>query len=541
MATALTLPASVRSRSCFTQYMGGLAIDQAFFDQAVHTIDKMGMDKIWEINEAQPPSMFSRSIWALAASMATAGLDPQMPKCYTEQLMAKTSVAIDGKGQPDAASQKTEITDEWGSPPYVITRGTAVIPVNGPLSKQPSSLEGMFGGSSTVGMRKALDLALADPQVERILFHIDSPGGTVAGTGDLGDDIFAASTQKPIASFIEDMGTSAAYWLASQTAHIYASQYANVGSIGVIWTVYDTSEAYEKEGIKVRAITSSPGKAFVVDGMPITAKQMAKMQAHVDSIYTAFLGVVARGREVSAQDARVMSGDADVYNAPLALEKGLIDNVMTFREALADFAANGKKMLRSNAPITMLVREKSSMPAQASSDSSAGERDSNSQVLIVPPEESSVTPDPEPAGQPAKAAPVTISAEEHKALLAKADQGAEALKIVQAIQAKQAEDAKAALASERERLTAEYPMISKEAVAACESIGALRALESVARAAGGKRLAADPKSGKGDEKGPQTLEQQVNTEADIKEWQAFNDARYNETLGGAAPNPEVKE
>lgn len=515
MTPTLSLPASVRDRSCFTQYMGGLAIDPMFFDQAVHTIEKMGMTKIWEINEKQPPSVFSRSIWALAASMRMAGIEAELPESYKEQ----------AKAAPAAGSKEVEVTDEWGSPPYVISKGTAIIPVNGPLSKQASSLEGIFGGSSTVGMRKALALALADPQVERVMFHVDSPGGTVSGTGDLGDDIYTASAKKPIASFVEDMGTSAAYWIASQTAHVYASQYANVGSIGVIWTVYDTSEAYQKEGIKVRAITSSPGKAFVVDGMPITDKQVAKMQAYVDATYQAFVSVVARGRGVDVKAARTMGGDADIYNAPLALEKGLVDAVMPFAEALADFSANGKKMVRKEARIEAVVRTKQSTPPVAAAVSDTGMQDSNTPVHMMPPEESSVTPEPESAGQPAKATPVTMSADEHKVLKAQAEQGAEALKIVKDLQAKQADEEKAALALERERLVAEYPTISKEATAAMPTMAALRALENQAKAAGVRRTPADPQ---GTVRSTQTAEETNKAEAEA--WQKDLDARAKSLL-----------
>lgn len=505
----LELPASVQGRACFAQFIGALAVEQAYFEQAIVQINKVGMPAIWEANEKRPAGLYNPNVLAIAAALATQGHPVTVPKAGDAQM------------------------DEAGIPAYAISRGTAVIPVNGPLSKQSSSLNSMFGGSNTVGMRKALALAMADERVERVMFHIDSPGGTVAGTGDLGDDIFAASHKKPIASYIEDMGTSAAYWVASQTAQVYASPYANVGSIGVIWTVYDTSEAYQKDGIKVHAIMSNPGKAFAVDGMPITKQQMAKMQAHVDATYSHFLGAVARGRGVSFDAARAMSGDADIYPAAQAQQKGLIDGVMSFGDALGKFANEPAVRLTAlpaqpAAPaaqtLTMQVIETavgfdgsaassgagsfngtvstgggggvgaavSTIGSDVSGAASAVGSGFSTPSGIVGSEESSVTPEPETAGQPAKAAPVTISAEEHKLLQAKAAEGSEALKIVKAMQEAQAKAAASALAGERDRLMADYGL-SKEQVEACPDAASLRALESVARSVGAKRTGADPK------------------------------------------------
>lgn len=520
MTTALTLPASVRDRPCFTQYMGALAIDEQFFEQAVKTIEAMGMPAIWAANEKVPPSVFNTSIWSLAVSLRTAGIDVELPDASAYK--------------PPAASEGAQQTDEYGTPPYVIVKGTAIIPVNGPLSKQASSLQGIFGGSSTVGMRKALALAMADSKVQRVMFHVDSPGGTVAGTGDLGDDIYLASAKKPIAAFVEDMGTSAAYWISSQAGAIYASQYANVGSIGVIWTVYDTSEAYQKEGIKVHAITSSPGKAFMVDGMPITKQQFAKMQAYVSSVYNSFVAVVARGRGVGLEEANTMAGNADIYPASAALDLGLIDAISTFHDALIDFAANGKpRAVVASADARMKKRATPAATDGAAAETfliappdgaeraspDADEGDSNTAQNLHDSEEPHMDPPANPAAKPASA-PVTMSADEHAKLTANAAAGAEALALVKQMQTQQANAAASALVSERERIVAENPIITKAAAEACKDLDSLRALESTARAAKVQRTGADPGTRSAAEK---TADEEA--AAEIKAWQADLGAR----------------
>lgn len=494
---AIEVPAKVQNRACFQQWFGGVAVSQEFFDHAMSLMKGMDLNAIIDANEkAGAQSIFNPSVYSLAVALRIAGFEAKMP---------------------EAAHDHGTTADESGVPPYVISNGTAIIPVNGPLSKQPSSLQSIFGGSSTVGMRKALGLAMADSRVQRVMFHIDSPGGTVAGTGDLGDDIFAASSKKPVASFIEDMGTSAAYWVASQTATIYASPYANVGSIGVIWTVADTSEAAAKEGIKVHAITSSPGKAFAVDGMPITKQQFAKMQAHVDATYQSFLAAVARGRGISVEAANVMAGDADIYDARTAQQNGLVDRVQSFHDALVEFAtATGSPLRLRNSPtstasgsqagilryVSIYTDSTAPDPLQSiavlpqspitNAATGAGDGEINTGLVIEHPGATPVTPNPENTAAKDGAAPNSFSPEAIADLQRDAKAGVEALKIVKSMQEQQQKAAAASLDAERERMMADYGL-AKEHVQACSDLPALRALEAVARSQKAQRSGADPK------------------------------------------------
>lgn len=62
----------------------------------------------------------------------------------------------------------------------------------------------------------------------------------MAGTDDLARDVKAASRAKPLWAHIEDMGASAAYWVASQASKITAnSETALVGSIGTLQVIHD--------------------------------------------------------------------------------------------------------------------------------------------------------------------------------------------------------------------------------------------------------------------------------------------------------------
>ncbi|GAG00107.1 unnamed protein product, partial [marine sediment metagenome] len=127
----------------------------------------------------------------------------------------------------------------FGGPGYAISDGVAVIELTGVLMKAVSS---MGSGTSTVETRRQIRSIVQNSFVEKILLLIDSPGGTVAGMTDLADEVARAAKQKPIWAYIEDLGTSAAYGVASRAERIYANRTAHVGGIGTYGVVLDLSK-----------------------------------------------------------------------------------------------------------------------------------------------------------------------------------------------------------------------------------------------------------------------------------------------------------
>lgn len=208
----------------------------------------------------------------------------------------------------------------------------AVVALRGILMKGQSSL----GGTSTVQLRRDIRQAVADPAIGGILLHVDSPGGTVAGTADLAADVRAAAKVKPTWSYIEDLGASAAYWVASQATKVIANApTALVGSIGTLQVVTDTSEANSRAGIRTLVFSTGLLKGLGTPGAPVTDEQAAHLQSLIDAVQVAFDQDVKRGRGLmSAELAAVRHGG--VMLAPAAEAASLIDGVMPLTKVLAD-------------------------------------------------------------------------------------------------------------------------------------------------------------------------------------------------------------
>lgn len=215
----------------------------------------------------------------------------------------------------------------------------AVVSLSGILMK------GMpwFGGTSTVMARRELRAAVANPDVKGIIIAADSPGGTVSGISDLAAEIKAASKQKPVWGFAEDLTASAAYWALSQTDRIVANNAkALIGSIGTIQVVYDVSAAAEKDGVKTLVISTGPLKGTGAMGAPVTDEQKAYLQSIIDSLQEQFDSAVRQGRNLSAKElTAVRHGGA--MTADAAMQANLIDAIQPLGKVIADMAQTIKR------------------------------------------------------------------------------------------------------------------------------------------------------------------------------------------------------
>lgn len=217
----------------------------------------------------------------------------------------------------------------------------ALIRISGPMSKGRSK----FTDASTIDIRRAVRNAARDEQVASLMLAIDSPGGMVAGTAELADEIRSARARKPVVAYIEDLGASAAYWVASQADAIYSNRTAEIGSIGVLAVVNDTSGLAERSGVKVHVISTGPYKGAGVPGAPLLPEHLSDMAERVGTVADHFFGAVQAGRKLTKSQMATVT-DGRVFDAQRAQELGLTDGVKTFDEAFAEAAYRQPKRRR---------------------------------------------------------------------------------------------------------------------------------------------------------------------------------------------------
>lgn len=247
------------------------------------------------------------------------------PDWFSQSVQAVRSGVLQPKAQDDEADTRNYENM------FAIEDGIAHIGIVGMMIKGVSK----YGGTSSVNVRRRVRESAADPGVKAILLHIDSPGGTTAGTAALADDVKAANLSKPVHAHIEDLGASAAYWIASQASHITAERSSMIGSIGTIAYIVDTSGEFEQKGWKAHVISTGKYKGTGADGIEVNKDDLAYIQDRVDTINEHFLADVAAGRGMTIEQVRDLA-DGRVHDADRAVAMGLIDGVQSLDDAVSE-------------------------------------------------------------------------------------------------------------------------------------------------------------------------------------------------------------
>jgi len=238
-------------------------------------------------------------------------------------------------------------TDNSQLAPYEMNGSCAVIPIVGPLCKYPNDFDRWCGWCFTLEIQNAIAKALDDGAVEKIILFIDSPGGMVAGTPDLGDTIAAAKLRKPVIAYVSDLCASGAYWLASQCTSIVANESAFVGSIGVYSVLVDQSKAAEEFGYRFVLVSDGEFKGLTEPGLPVGDKAVAETQRIVGSIANLFRAAVGRGRGLDESVVSILA-DGRVHVAAEALGLRLIDGIGPL-DCAVNFAGDQNMATAANA------------------------------------------------------------------------------------------------------------------------------------------------------------------------------------------------
>ena len=196
---------------------------------------------------------------------------------------------------------------------------------------------------------------LSRSRVRAVIVHIDSPGGTTAGSEQLFDALRQLQAKKPMVVVVDGLAASGAYIAALSSEHIIAQDTSLVGSIGVLFQYPNFTEVLKTIGIKVEEIKSSPLKAAPNGFEPTSPEARAAIEAIVLDSYGWFKGLVKDRRHMDdGQLAQV--ADGRVFTGRQAVGLKLVDAIGNEKTALS-WLQQVKKV-----PATTPVRDYSLAP-----------------------------------------------------------------------------------------------------------------------------------------------------------------------------------
>jgi protease-4 len=181
-----------------------------------------------------------------------------------------------------------------------------------------------------------------------VIVHINSPGGTTAGSEQLYDALTRLKAKKPLVVVVEGLAASGGYIGALAADHIIAQQSSLVGSIGVLFQFPNFTELMKTVGVKVEEVKSSPLKAAPNGFEPTSPEARAALDALVKDSYAWFRGLVKARR---GMDEALLEKVADgrVFTGRQAVELKLVDQLGDEKTAVAWLVA--EKKIKSDLPV----------------------------------------------------------------------------------------------------------------------------------------------------------------------------------------------
>jgi protease-4 len=161
---------------------------------------------------------------------------------------------------------------------------------------------------------EALETLAKARRARAVIVHIDSPGGTTAGSEQLHDALRKLAAQKPTVVVVDGLAASGAYIAAMASEYIVAQETSLVGSIGVLFQYPNVSDLLKTIGVRVEEIKSSPLKAAPNGFEPTSPEARAAIEAIVRDSYAWFRGMVQDRRRIegaeldTVADGRVFTG-----------------------------------------------------------------------------------------------------------------------------------------------------------------------------------------------------------------------------------------
>jgi len=218
--------------------------------------------------------------------------------------------------------------------PGAIEGSVAIVNITGMLVPDCMRFEEVLDGlCSTDRVSALVDRLAADPRITAIVAKGYSPGGMVHGTEKLSNAFRNAAARKPVVALVENMVASAAYWSFCSCTHIMlGGQSAEVGSIGIVWSIEDDRPFWEAMGLKFHDVYDSEATEKNGSIRKLRAGDASAALAEVDALKKVFRAAVTTGRLKVKEASPVFKGA--LFMGQQAISAGLADSVGDLQAAI---------------------------------------------------------------------------------------------------------------------------------------------------------------------------------------------------------------
>ena len=174
-----------------------------------------------------------------------------------------------------------------------------------------------------------------DDEIKAIILRIDSPGGAVAPSQEIYDEVLRVrADNKKIYASMGSLAASGGYYIAVAADRIFANPGTLTGSIGVIMAFSNAEKLMEKIGLEPQVVKSGKYKDVGSPARKMTAEERVYLQRVVSDVHQQFIDAVAKGRNMTAKEARKLA-DGRVFTGRQALKLKMVDEMGGLEDVIA--------------------------------------------------------------------------------------------------------------------------------------------------------------------------------------------------------------
>jgi protease-4 len=256
------------------------------------------------------------------------------------------SLATESRFQGTLDVRNPTVTDPGPMVPTVVRAApagpaaprVALLDVDGLILNQ--NLTGLYsaGENPVAAFREKLEAAAFDPRVRALVLRINSPGGGVAASDLLAEELrrFRKTMGKPVVACLLDVATGGAYYLAVGCDRVIALPTTITGGVGAIVNHANLQDAMAQFNVRMDTIKAG---ALVDMGNvtePLPDDVRALFQQMADGFRDRFAARVAAARPVMTEADRRTIADGRVVAASQALALHMVDGLGYLDDALCD-------------------------------------------------------------------------------------------------------------------------------------------------------------------------------------------------------------
>ncbi len=294
----------------------------------------------------------SASVWVFALGLSSVG-------CHGVPLSGRFKVDADAKAKVDgdvrvaanaAIQGSVEVKIPSATDPGPMVAGivrpahsagsgrVGLIDVDGLLLNQNLTGLSSLGENPVGAFREKLEAAGRDPEVRALVIRINSPGGGVAATDIMADELgrFRSETGKPVVACLMDVATAGAYYLALGGDSVVALPTGLTGSVGSIINHYNMQDAMSQLNLVADPVKAGARVDLGSITEPLDDEGRRLLQEMADGYRDRFRDRVAAKRKAMTPDDFRAIEDGRIVSAGKALSLHMVDRLGYVHEAIAE-------------------------------------------------------------------------------------------------------------------------------------------------------------------------------------------------------------